>query len=169
MGRPQLRHCCLIGYVWMWLGRDAPARDRRDRLRALLLRQLLGAPAAQQEAGDAGLLCRQLQAARGIERENADLRHRCSQGPAAQGFLQRPAHLRIAPHGNQDQPAQIEPEGGEAGGIEIALLRHPGDPTGGRAGFQGQGEEGGPGGTLFLIAAMAGDFVDSAEGGGRRT
>ncbi len=104
-----------------------------------------------------------------VRRENADLRHRRGQGPAAQGFLQRPAHLRIAPRGNQDQPAQIEPEGGEAGGIEIALLRHPGDPTRRCAGLQGQGEEPGSGGALFLIAAMAGDFVDGAEGGGSRT
>lgn len=152
----------------MRLGRDAPARDRRDRLRALLLRQLLGAPAPQQEAGDAGLLRRQLQAARGVERESANLRHRRRQGAAAQGFLQRPAHLRIAPRGNQDQPAQIEPERGEAGGIEIALLRHPGDPSGRCAGLQAQSQEGGPGSPLFLIHAMAGDFVDGAEGGGCR-
>ena len=163
MGRPQLRHGRLIGYAWMRLGRDAPARDRCDRLRALLLRQLLSAPTPQQEAGNAGLLRRQLQAARGVERESADLCHRRCKTPTAHGFLQRPAHFRIAPCGHQDQPAQIEAETGEAGGIEIALLRHPGDPTGRRTGLQDQGEEGGPGSPLFLIAAMAGDFMDSAE------
>jgi hypothetical protein len=169
MGRPQLRHGRLIGHARIRLGRDAPARDRRDRLRALLLRQLLGAPAPQQEAGDAGLLRRQLQAARSVEGENADLRHHRRQGPAAQGFLERPAHLRVPPCRNQDQPAQIEPESGEAGGIEIALLGHPGYPTRRCAGLQGQGQESGPGGTLFLIPAMAGDFMNGAEGGGSRT
>lgn len=153
----------------MRLGCNAPARDGRDRLRALLLRQLLGAPASQQETGDAGLLRSQLQAARGVEGERADLRHRRGQGPAAQGFLERPAHLRIPPRGNQDQPAQIEPEGGKAGGIEIVLLRDPGDPSGRRAGLQGQSQEPGPGSSLFLIAALTGDFVDGAERGGRRT
>jgi hypothetical protein len=153
----------------MRLGGDTPARDRRDRLRALLLRQFLGAPAPQQETGDAGLLRRQLQAARGVEGKRADLRHRRGQGPAAQGFLERPAHLRIAPRGNQDQPAQIEPEGGKAGGIEIVLLRDPGDPSGRCAGFQGQSQEPGPGGSLFLIATLTSDFVDGAKRGGSRT
>ena len=153
----------------MRLGRDAPARDGRDRLRALLLRQFLGAPAPQQETGNTGLLRRQLQAARGVEGERADLRHRRGQGTAAQGFLERPAHLRIAPRGNQDQPAQIEPEGGEAGGIEIALLRDPGNPSGRRAGFQGQSQEPGSGSPLFLITALTGDFVNGAKRGGSRT
>jgi hypothetical protein len=115
------------------------------------------------------LLRRQLQAARGVEGERADLRHRRGQRPAAQGFLERPAHLRIAPRGNQDQPAQIEPEGGEAGGIEIVLLRNPGDPSRRRTGFQGQSQEPGSGGPLLLIAVLTSDFMDGAERGGSRT
>lgn len=166
MGWPQLRHGRLAGRAWM--RSDAPARDRRDRLRALLLRQLLGAPAPQQEAGNAGLLRRQLQAARGVERENADLRHHCRQGPAAQGFLQRPAHLRIAPRGHQDQPAQVEPEGGKAGGVKVVLLRHPDDPPGRCAGLQGQGEETRAHRTLFFIAGLPGNLMHGAarNGGG---
>ena len=113
----------------MKLGCNAPARDRRDRLRTLPRRQLLGAPAPQQEAGDASLFRRQLETTRGIERQNADLSHDGFQGSTAQGFLQRPAHLRIAPGGNQDQSAQIEAEGGKARCIEIRILRHPGDPA----------------------------------------
>lgn len=163
MDRPELRQGCLIGNARLRLGRDAPARHRRDRLRALLLRQLLGAPAPQQEAGNVGLLRRQLQAARGAERENADLRHHRRQGAAAQGFLERPAHLRIAPRRDQDQPAQVEPKGGKAGSVEIVLLCHPDDPASRCAGFQRHGEKGRSCGALFLIADMAGDFMDGAE------
>ena len=148
----------------MKLGRDAPARDRGDRLRALPLRQFPGAPAPQQETGNAGLLRRQLQAARGMKRQHADFSHHRAQGPAAQGFLQRPAHFRITPGGDQDQPAQIKAEGGQAGRIKIGILCHPGDPSRRRIGFQRECEEAGARRALFLIAPMAGNLVNGAEG-----
>jgi hypothetical protein len=165
MRRPQLRHCrhFLIRRSWVKLGRDTPARGRSDRLRALPLRQFLGPPAPQQETGNTGLLRRQLQATRGMERQHADLSDDGAQGSAAQGFFQRPAHFRIAPGGDQDQPAQIEAEGGKAGRIKIGILCHPGDPAGRSAGLQRQSEETGSRRALLLIAGLAGNFVDCAE------
>ena len=168
MRRPQFRQCRqgLIRQSWMKQGRNAPARDRRDRLRALSLRQLLGAPAPQQETGNAGLLRRQLQAARGVERQHADLSDDCAQGPAPQGFFQRPAHFRIAPGRDQDQPAQIKAEGGEAGRVKIGILRYPGDPSRCCIGLQRQREKSGSRRALFLIAVLAGDFVNGTERNG---
>ena len=165
MRRPQFRQCRqgLIRQSWMKQGRNAPARDRRDRLRALPLRQFLGAPASQQETGDAGLLRCQLQAARGVERQHADLSDDRAQGPAPQGFFQRPAHFRIAPGRDQDQPAQIKAEGGEAGRVKIGILRYPDDPSRCRIGLQRQREKSGSRRALFLIAGMAGNFVDGTE------
>lgn len=171
MHRPQLRQCCwlLIRHAWMRLGCHAPARDRRDRLRALLLGQFPRPPAPQQEAGNAGLLRRQLQTTRGIERQNPNFSDNRAQGPAAQGFLERPAHFRIAPGGNEDQPPQIKPEGGKARRIEIGILRNPGGPSRRRIERQGERKKAGAGRALFLIAGVAGNFMDRAERDGRLT
>jgi len=150
---------------WIGQGRDAPACRCRDRLRALLLRRLPRPPAAQQETGDAPLLCRQLQAARGVERQRSDLSHHCAQGSTAQGFLEGPAHLPIAPGGNEQQPPQIEAVRGKAGCIEVVILGDPGDPPCRGIG-QGAGEETGTSRALLFIAGMAGNFMDSAERNG---
>lgn len=113
----------------MNLRRNAPARDCRDRLCALSVGQVFRAPAPQQEAGDACLFRRQLQTARGIEGEKADFSGDGAQGPAVQRLFQRPAHLRIAPGGDQHQPAQVKAEGGKTRSVEIGCLRNPGDPA----------------------------------------
>ncbi len=139
--------------------RDAPARRRGDRLCPLLRGQFAGAPAPQQEAGDAGLLRRQLQAPCRRQRDRADLADDGGGGAAAQGLLQRPADLRVALGADQDQAPQVEAESGQAGGVEVFILGHPNDPARPRIGLQAQRQEGGADSTLFLVAALARHFV----------
>lgn len=169
MHRPQLRHGCrlLIWRAWMRLGRNAPTRDCRDRLRALLLRRFPRPPTPQQEAGNACLFRRQLQAARGVHCQDTDLRNDRAEGSAAQRLLECPAHFRITPGGDEDQPSQIEAEGSKTRRIEIGVLCDPGDPSRRCIGPQRQGKEASARRTLFFIAGMAGNFMDRAERNGR--
>lgn len=168
MRRSQLRQLrqLLIRRARIRLGRDAPARDGRDRLRALLVGLFPRPPTSQQETRNAGLLRRQLQAARGLRRKDAGLSHNRAQRAAAQSFLERPAYFCIAPGGDEDEPPQIKAEGGKARGIEIGTLRHPGDPSRRRIGFQKQREEAGTRRALFLVSTPAGNFMDSAQRNG---
>lgn len=144
--------------------RDAPARRRGDRLRAVPRGQVPGAPAAQQEAGNAGLLRRQLQAPARRQCHSAEFADAGADGAAAQRFLQRPAHLRVAPGGDQDQPSQIDTVRGEAGGVEIVILGHPQHPARPHTGLrrpslQYQGNKARGSGTLLLVATLAGDLM----------
>lgn len=166
MRRAEFRHRrqALIRHAHMYLRRNPPARGRCNRLRALLLRQIFRAPATQQETRDACLFRSQLQTTRGIEGERADFSGDGAQRPAAQRLFQCPAHLRIAPGGNQHQPAQVKAEGGKTRGIEIGRLRNPGNPARRCVGFQKQGEKSGPARPLFLIAPMTGNFMDRTQG-----
>jgi hypothetical protein len=113
------------------------------------------------------LFRRQLQAARGIHRQGANLSDNRAQGAAAQSLLECPAHFRITPGGDEDQPPQIKAEGGKTRRIEIGILCDPGDPSRRCIGSQRQGKEAGARCSLFLVADMAGNFMDCAERNGR--
>jgi hypothetical protein len=168
MRRTQLRHGCrlLIRHARKRLGRNAPTRDCRDRLRTLLLGRFPRPPTPQQEAGNARLFRRQLEAARGIHCQSANLSDNCAQGTAAQSLLEGPAHFRITAGGDEDQPPQIKAEGGKTRRIEIGILCDPGDPSRRCIGSQGQGKEAGARCSLFLVAGMARNFMDRAEWNG---
>src|SRR5258708_32752454 len=96
--------------------RDAPARDRRARRRALSSRRAGRAPAPQHEAGDAARLPSELQAAAGSRRQRANLAEHRGPGGAPQPLLHRPQYVGVVAATRDDEPLGRQAVGGEAGG-----------------------------------------------------